>query len=494
MIERSIEGQLADLPKVLAANGWVLACEPFVDDGVSGSVPGRMRPGMSALLSAIDERRIDIVAIVTFDRVGRESFLDERMHVLAQLQRRGVLVAEGHNVIDLQTPEGELYAIFRSWEAAQYLRRLRQHAQRGRNRMLADGKKPAGPVPYGYQYHHKTGQWAIDPTEGPIAREMFERVITGDSCRVIATDLDIRGVVPRRSRSDARRTWKPERVLYMIHSTTYRGEYPVDKEKGIILPVPAIVNGEVWTAAQRALTKRRSRDSRTGKVKPFLLRGLLSCSLCGQLMRTLSREGPSYYACRAKITQGLYGICESNYTLAEDADQRAWARIVEWLQSDEGTVAEALQSFEQEVPKTEKPNRSRLEVGLKRLDQAQADALAQYRRGIIPAAVRDRELEGVAQDRARMHTQLQELDGIMPEKLGVDQICEALQALSALTDVESFTDKRAFLEAILPPLRSTAGGGQIWLTVNLGALVSAASGSPGRTYQDEHAFEIRLAA
>jgi site-specific DNA recombinase len=489
----TIASQLEELPRTAAAQGWDLVCGPYVDDGVSGALPGTERPGMRALLEAVEAHRLDVVAVVGWDRLGREEYLHERAEVVGRLQRAGVLVAEGATLIDLQRPEGELYATLMGWAAAQQRRRIRDQTAAGRRRVVAQGRKPAGPVPYGYRYEHATGAWTIDAGEGAVVAEVYRRVIEGDSCGVIAQDLDVRGIHPSRARRDARRTWKPERLLYLVHSPAYRGEYQVDRERGITLPVPPLVDEVTWMAAQRALGARRSRDKRSGEALPFLLRDLLSCGLCGQHVRVLSRpRGSSYYVCRAKVTQGRYGSCAARWWPVDEVDGRVWDRVSDWLAGEEAAVIDAV-TADKGAPAA--PDDGRVAKALTRLDRAQADTLAQYRRGIITAPVRDAELEAVAKDRRELEAQSERAATAPAPVLDVDQLRAALHGLRMLTGADSFADRRALLSALVPPQGVELGQGRdIHITVNLGALVSAASGSPGRTRCDEHAFAVRLAA
>jgi site-specific DNA recombinase len=494
--QHTIESQLFDLPKIAAANGWELVGAPYVDDGVSGAVPGPERPGMRALLADLEPKRIGVVCIVGWSRLGREDNLLDRALVIGELQRRGVLVSEGHTLIDLTSPEGELYAVLQSCFASMERKEILKRTARGRRRILAEGKKPAGPVPYGYRYEHSTGAWTIDPVEGPVVAEMFRRVLEGHSCRKIADDFDMRGISPRARRRDARRTWKPERILYIIHSTAYRGVYPVDKEKEIFLPVPPIVDEQVWMTAQGALNGRMSRPARAGHVKPFLLRDLLSCALCGQHVRTLSRpRGNSYYVCRAKVTQGFYGACEARWHEVSDVDDRVYRRVVGWLMDESEAVARLLASGQMTSLGGDMDER-KVKSMLRRLDRSQTDVFAQFRRGIITAAVRDAELEAVAVDRREFEAKLARLAQEQPPtpRMNSKQIKEALGTLRELAGAEAYEDRRELLEILVPCQGIALARDAIEVTVNLGALMSVASGSPGRTYQDEHAFEIRLAA
>jgi hypothetical protein len=224
-----------------------------------------------------------------------------------------------------------------------------------------------------------------------------------------------------------------------------------------------------------------------------LLRDLLSCGHCGQLVRVLSRpRGSSYYVCRAKVTQGRYGACAARWWPVDEVDARVWARVSSWLADEEDAVLEAVTAAKG-APAA--PDAGRAAKVFTRLDRAQADTLAQYRRGIISEAVRDAELEAVASDRRALQAHLERAPMAPAPTLDVDQLRDALHGLRTLTGAESFADRRALLSAIVPPQGVELGlGRSIRVTVNLGALVSAASGSPGRTRCDEHAFAVRLAA
>lgn len=67
-VDQTCEPQLHDLRQYVAARGWEDG-EEFVDHGVSGARD--RRPALDRLMVAVKTRKVDIVVVAAFDRVGR---------------------------------------------------------------------------------------------------------------------------------------------------------------------------------------------------------------------------------------------------------------------------------------------------------------------------------------------------------------------------------------------------------------------------------------
>lgn len=65
--EQSCEPQLQDLRQYVAARGW--QASEFVDEGISGT--REKRPALDRLLAQVRARKVDVVIVAAFDRLGR---------------------------------------------------------------------------------------------------------------------------------------------------------------------------------------------------------------------------------------------------------------------------------------------------------------------------------------------------------------------------------------------------------------------------------------
>jgi DNA invertase Pin-like site-specific DNA recombinase len=145
------------------------------------------RPALTALLAAVAAD--DLVISWEVPRLGRTE-------VDAGLTLRAVLDA-GANVLTLDgtdTRGGDQMGFgLRAILYAEETRRLRERVKAGKMRQRAAGKYLGGVPPFGFR-RDPDGRLEIDPELQPIAVEMAERAIAGESFRSLALDLETRGI------------------------------------------------------------------------------------------------------------------------------------------------------------------------------------------------------------------------------------------------------------------------------------------------------------
>ena len=233
----TIESQLAVLRPFVASRGWTLV-DTYRDDGRSAKT-GQLdkRDGFARCVRDAEAGLYDVLVIFDVDRLTRTDDIAERAAVLGPFQRAGVRIVSPSSEIDLRTMFGQLDATLRSLYAAEENRKRADRVKAGKARALAEGRKPAGPTPYGLAYSRSTGQWSLHPEQAPIVREIFNRVIRGEACASIADDLHARGVAfPRRGG-----TWRRHFVWQVVRARTAAGEWMADKRTRTSIRVPAIV-------------------------------------------------------------------------------------------------------------------------------------------------------------------------------------------------------------------------------------------------------------
>jgi site-specific DNA recombinase len=174
----------------------------------------------------------------------------------------------------------------------------------------------------------------IDEELRPIVREVYERIIAGESAGLVARSLNMRAipspamVLAQRQGKEVRQiAWSQRTIWEMVQNPYYAGEAAYDrrqrtlpervkkryrnKEKSsdrarapedwVRASVPAIVSEAEQQAAKEALQRGRKYRPRNTKGQ-YLLRGLLRCPLCGKRLAS-RREHPGtpkewrYYRC-----------------------------------------------------------------------------------------------------------------------------------------------------------------------------------------------------
>lgn len=415
---QTIQSQLHVLRAFVERSKWKLV-ETYTDDGRSAKT-GMLdrRDGFARLMADAEAHRFDVLVVLDVNRLTRTGSIEERAEILGPFQRLGVSIATpSGGVLDLRSFLGEFWVTVQALVAAEENRKRANAIMAGKVRAIAEGRKPAGPTPYGWTYTRATGEWSLDKPAAAIVREVFRRIAKGESCVMIADDLIARDAKPA-----PRTGWTRAAVYRIVRKRTAAGEWVADKRQRITLPIPAIVTEEQWQAASDALLAHKRRGLvRTKHV--YLLEGLGVCQLCGSridirsatrnTLRTNGNPSPAAYVCRARKLDGAYRgdpsapRCKAPVITTAQADDRVWALCEAVLAG--GDLVRMIQNrFD-----AREANRSNWEADAKgyrqrldRLDRATAAAMAQFRRGTVTEAQYDRELAEIAKDRSKLESQL----------------------------------------------------------------------------------------
>ncbi len=501
----TIENQLRVLPAYIAAQGWTLAGK-YVDDGRTART-GKLeaRDGFAKLVADVERGTIDTVVVVDVDRLTRTEDMRERAAILGAFQAANVAIATpSGGLLDLRTMMGELYVTLQAIFAAEENRKRAERIKAGKLRAIAEGRKPAGPTPYGLAYSRAAATWSIEATAAAIVREIFARAIAGESCLAIAGDLDARGVRPPRG------AWTRHTVWRIVRSRHPAGEWSADKRRRLTMPVPRIVDDATWQAAQAALMAHGKRGLRRTR-HVYLLEGLAVCGLCGSpiAMRspTPQRRGrvqPAAYVCRArKLQRRGEPRCAAEVVPVADADARVWAAVAAEL-DDPALAAEvqrratARAANRRDWAADAAGHRKHLE----RLARVEAAILGRYRRGAISDQAIDIELAALGRERAAVADQLATAeraaasgDEGLPDEPGA-----WLAAIRELVAEASPEARQRLVRAIVEPGSVVFHGHRIKLTLLVGADVAARPAPdvlavvPVCRTHHEHALRIRLVA
>jgi site-specific DNA recombinase len=277
------------------------------------------RSGFTLIRPALDQLREDgrkpgcrcrVIRIYDKSRLARRAVL--RHIVEDELEALGIRIEYIAAPIFDDTPEGQ-FAESVTDQLDEYMAaKIKQNLARGLDYHLRDGH--VWWHPYGYRLDVVPGQKyprvVIDEELRPMVREIFLRIIAGESAGLIARDLNRRGI-PSPSVARARAQGKPDpqpgqwcdrTICAMIRNPYYVGHAAYDRterclpaaptkryrnkeksswqrkgpEEWYTADVPAIVSDEEQAAALAALASGRQRSPRNSKSQ-YLLRGLLRC-------------------------------------------------------------------------------------------------------------------------------------------------------------------------------------------------------------------------
>src|SRR5271154_6788164 len=102
--KQETENQRRELEAVAARSGWEIV-KVYEDAGISGAKGRDHRPGLDALLKAVNAKEFDMVAAWSVDRLGRS--LTDLLGILQHLKDKGVDLFLHQQGIDTSTTAGK---------------------------------------------------------------------------------------------------------------------------------------------------------------------------------------------------------------------------------------------------------------------------------------------------------------------------------------------------------------------------------------------------
>jgi site-specific DNA recombinase len=473
----TIESQLRVLREYIRSNAWELAGE-YIDDGRSAKA-GKLeaRDGFARLQRDADAKLFDLLVVVDIDRLTRTDSMEERAAILGPFQRNGIdIVTPSGGRLDLRTFLGELYTTMQALVAAEENRKRAERIKAGKLRAIAEGRKPAGPTPFGLVYDRFAPiaeAWGIHPENAETIREIYRRVIAGESCEAISEDLHARGIPSPRG------PWHRHKVWALVRSRHPAGEWFADKRKRLAIVVPAIVDEAIWSAAQQRLIEHGKRGLRRTK-HVYLLEAIATCARCGSPIAIRSathnlsggRLNPAAYVCRArKLARRSEIRCDAPVLPVADVDARVWAKISDVLRSPD--LAERIH---RKVAARD-ANRSSWQTDaadyrarIARLAKAETGILARYRKGTISDAALDAELAALNRDRAALVTQLETAERAARDDGAAQASAEdILRELRTLSRSSAPTARQRVVRLVVPRGAAVFDGSQVRLVLEVEA-------------------------
>ena len=403
MQSQSIEQQIERLHAAVAQHSdWELAPEHiYRDDGYSGARLNR--PGLDRLRDAASMAPFELVLVTAPDRLARKYV--HQVLLIEELKKLGCDIQFLERPMQEDDPHDQLLLQIRG-AVAEYERNLiAERMRRGRQAKLRAGTLlPWTRAPYGYimdpERPRDPSRVQIDPVKATIVRQIFAWYTD------IEIPVSLHWVVQKLNEQQIPtprgvKRWNPSTVRGILHSSTYIGiaysgrtrPVPARHRKSALLPVgrgqssqpnmpeewievsvPAIIDQEIFDAAQSRLDRNQNMARRNNKSHEYLLRGLVSCGQCHLSSTGRSQGKYHYYKCRGRtdVHRAAKGDrCIARYVPSPAIDELVWqdlCRIVadpdlitheleraqagEWLpqalQAKRNTVRQALAGLERQ--------------------------------------------------------------------------------------------------------------------------------------------------
>ena len=254
--------------------GWKPIRTAFDDGGFSGGTLDR--PGLTALLDAVERREVDIIVVYKVDRLTRS--LADFAKIVEQLDVHGVSFVSVTQQFNTTTSMGRLTLnVLLSF--AQFEREVT--AERIRDKIAASKKKGmwmGGPVPLGYDVRDR--KLLVNAMEAVTVRRIFDLYLELGSVRLLKRACDRQGIVSKVRHMQTGRVSGGVPIgrgnLYqMLSNPIYVGRIP---HRGETYPGQhdAILDEAVWDAVQAQLSDNAvTRRYGTNAKSPSLLKGLV---------------------------------------------------------------------------------------------------------------------------------------------------------------------------------------------------------------------------
>ncbi len=140
------ENQRRELEAVAERSGWHVV-KVYEDAGISGAKGRDKRPGLDAMLKAVNAREFDMVAAWSVDRLGRS--LTDLLGILQGLHDKGVDLFLHQQGLDTSTTAGkamfQMLGVFAEFERGIIRERVNAGLARARAKGTKLGRRPVKP-------------------------------------------------------------------------------------------------------------------------------------------------------------------------------------------------------------------------------------------------------------------------------------------------------------------------------------------------------------
>jgi len=437
----TIKTQTQEIARRLESDDTVAFVTRYEDDGVSGMIPMRKRPGGARLFAAAAIGLFDQIWVCSVDRLGR-GWVDPEV-VWEDLEKRGV----GIYSVSENVSERFIYHIMAGVAAKKRADFLIASAA-GMRRAVEEGRYVGGIAPYGYRVEgeghrailvpDKTIVWG-DMSASAVVCWIYELLgIQGWSCPRIADEFNRLGV-PTAYAKDGRGVrgkcvqghWRPSRIVNLVKNPVYRGELqygrrsqkPKDKREIISGQVTPLVQDDLWEAAQETLARNRVCAKNT--THRYLLRSKIVCGTCGlAFVGTRGRGNVAWYRCNGymRYRGPLEGKCTSKAIKGEYLEPLVWADLEGWLRNP-GTVLEELRAELTGNPSGAVIEAERITLGAAISEQAgeRERILYLYQRNLISSEELGERLARVSATRESLEKRMAALE---PEDTEITQLLD----------------------------------------------------------------------
>jgi len=445
----TIASQVAALRARVAQDGLALLPEmEFIDEGYSGAT--LVRPALERLRDLVAAGGVDRLYIHSPDRLARKYAY--QVLLVDEFQRQAVEVIFLNRELG-RSPEDELLLQVQGMMAEYERAKIIERHRRGKRHAAQAGVvNVLSGAPFGYRYVTKQqgdgrARYEIIVEEARVVRQIFEwvghaRVSIGEVCR--------RLMHAQECTRTGRRQWDRSVVWGILKNPAYMGQaafgktrtgplrprlraqrngslhprracsdYDLSPEEWLSIPVPAIVDADLFAAVQEQLRENQQRARQGQRGARYLLQGLLVCKQCGyayygKAISPSARKGRprayAYYRCIGTDAHRFGGerVCVNTQVRTDRLDLAVWCEVQKLLQEPERVADEYRRRL---APPTSarQQDLALVEKQLAKLRQGMARLIDSYAEGLIEKDEFDPRLKRLRERITQLEEQAQQL-------------------------------------------------------------------------------------
>ena len=381
----------------------------YKDDGYTGK--SMERPGLQELLSQVKEGKIAAIVVKDISRFSRDHLVSGKYleQIFPFMGVRFIAINDGYDSNNFKGGIGEIDVAFKEILYDFYSEDLSVKIKSSLQSAKRNGKYQAANPPYGYvrnpHDHHKV---IIDDETADVVREMFRRVLAGDSINKITKDFNEAGVespaeYKKRkfgvncNRWKTKGIWHYATIARMLHDEFYIGTYVYHKSErnevaGENIRIKdesqwmrienhhePLVSREDYDKAQAIIRSREKKHKSPRRGHPLV--GKVVCGVCGSKMEHRWQGRPKCF-CRAAYGGGAQWH-ERNAINDEDSHKIILVEMQNEvaIRADTGKVRQESKAVWQRRLEEAEKRLSGMELELARLHRDQKKAYESYRLG-----------------------------------------------------------------------------------------------------------------
>ena len=340
-----------------AKDNRLFIVDEYVDDGISGTTFDR--PSFQRLLEDIESKKVNMVITKDLSRLGRDYiqtgfylekyFPEHRVRYISILDNVDTGVDSTSNDI---TP-------FKSILNDMYAKDISSKIKSVKHNKQDLGLFIGGKAPFGYMCSKETSnKIVVDEEARPIIERIFNEAKSGKTCRAIAQDLSLDGILTpsQYAISHGHKVtkvsthWSDPRIREILLNEVYIGNMVQGRRKkinykskiNIRLPEnewkiventhEPIIDKETFYKVHEMINKRKQTRVKT---HDYLLKGFVHCHECGKKVSCSPRElaeGKVYYfRCSTYTANARLNICTSHNIRMDIVEKTVTDKILDIL-------------------------------------------------------------------------------------------------------------------------------------------------------------------